>query len=298
MKRLSLFLLFLGFIAGYSLISCRNKQGKPAAQSEDTLKLKRLDTAMIQDINDTLSPEVFFEDTTGEKLLGGKGKLWKLWQKLHKNCQNSEITKGMIYFGVSNTLGLGTIVQYDKGNKKYIPDFPMLPEKFTDEQKKLVFNVGAKAACQFEQQTKVNSEFLAKSNMSNTANGELSGMISNSRSIDAKIDSWQQNILFPSGLNGVLSSDTNSYFKQYLATSKKENRYIVNKEILIHGFSAIIHTTSKIQGQLKADLEKGITEKIGDTEAQVKFSYVNETTIKVTTLGSFVVFVELYKLEQ
>jgi len=289
--------LIVVMIVSLLSISC-NQHNTVKSSDNDTLILKSLSEDDVLTLNDTISPEIPTpDDSTGqEKIFGGKGKLWRVWEKLHKNCQNSNITKGMIYFGTSNTLGLGTIILYDKDKKKYIPDFPLLQDKFDEQQKKLVFNKGTNSNCTFQQTTKINSDFLIKSNLSQTANGELSGAINTSKTIDSRIDSWQQNILFPSALNTVLASSTDEYFKSYEATAKKTERYIINKEILISGFSATISTSTNISADLKLALQQGITEGIGDTEAKVKFSYVNDRTIKITTVGTFVVFVELYKL--
>lgn len=298
MKLNFLFLFLLGGTLFFAIAGC-NDGKTPPGPTADTLKLKPLMPATIEELSDSASPEISIVDTSGiPKLLAGKGKLWRVWEKLHRHCQNSNITKGMVYFGTSNTLGLGTIVLYDKQNNKYIPDFPLLPEKFSENERKLVFNKGASGDCKFQQTTKVNSEFLVKSNISQTANGELSGLINSARTIDSRIDSWQQNILFPSGLNSVLATNTDPYFKSYQEVARKPDRYFINKEILINGFSATISTSTNISAELKLALEQGITEKVGNTNAEVKFSYVNERTIKVSTTGAFVVFVELYKSEE
>lgn len=296
-KKLHFFISLFIISGGLALNSCNDNSSNKPTDTKDTLVLGPLDTTLVNSMNDSFSPDISFQDTSEEKFMAGKGKLWRVWKKLHKNCQNSEITKGMLYFGVSNTLGIGTIIEYNSATNKYIPDLPMLPEKFNSEQQKLIFNYGTSSACQFAQKLRVNTEFLIKSNMAQTANGELGGIINNARTIDARIESWQVNFLFPSGLGNVLDTGTDPYYKTYDEISKKENRYIVNKEIVINGFSATIASSTAISADLKLALERGITEKIGDTNATVKFSYVNETTIKVTTVGSFVVFVELYKRE-
>jgi len=55
-------------------------------------------------------------DSIPNSLLGtiSKGETWKMWQNLHKECLKSEWLKRPFYFGVTNTLALGTVT-----DKKY-----------------------------------------------------------------------------------------------------------------------------------------------------------------------------------
>jgi hypothetical protein len=258
----------------------------------DTLKIHPLSPEEIISLSDTISPEI---DTSNSKgLFGGKGKLWRLWEKLHKNCQNSAMTKGMTFLGVSNTVGVGSIILYDNTKKGYFASYPLLKEKFNPEQQKLIFNNGTSTTCSFLQNTKVTSEFLIKSNIINSGNGSLNAQIQNAKSVDSKIDSWQQDALYLDAFKGVINHMNDDYSMNYLAASKLPGRYIIATEIQITGFSALINTKTTISADLIAELEKGISEKIGDTNATVKFSYEGEKTIKVSTTGSFIVFGALY----
>lgn len=278
--------------------ACNNNGEGGLSDKKDTLKIRSLDPGMVTQMNDSISPDVLDEDTTSQKLFGGKGKLWKVWTTLHKECMNNELSKGMIFFGVSNSLGLGTVLKYDDSKKKYIPEFPLLADKFTEDQKKLVFNQGTLSSCTYQKTTRISADFMAKSNFSTASSGELSGLISSAKSIEAKIESYQQNNLFSGGLGTVLLSSNNTYFRQYDSISKQPDRYIINQEIKVTSFSATIKTSTSISPTLKASLQNGIIGNIGDTEAKVTFSYVSDKEIKVTTQGGFVVFVDLVKREQ
>jgi len=291
------------FFIAIAVISCddqskKNGEGSDTTKinSADTLKISPIDTSTARLMSDSNSPEI---DTTNNKsLFARKGKLWKLWEQLHRNCQNNEMTKGMTYLGVSNTLGTGTILNYDNTNKRYNASFPMLKEKFTADQQKLIFNDGTSSACSFDQKTKISSDFLLKSKIIGTGNVDLNTAIESAKDIQSKIESWRQNVLFIDAFVPLINRMQDQFSKDYVAASKLPDRYIIVTEIQIEGFSAIINTQKKISAELKAELEKGISEKIGETTAKVTYSYIGEKSIKATTTGSFIVFGALSKNTQ
>lgn len=285
---LNLFMLCLVII-----ISCNPKKSDSGTTGNvDSLTFEALDPMFIYGLNEYLSPSFTDpEDSLGVKW--ARGKVWRLWEKLHKSCQKSELTKEILYFGPSNTLGLGTIIRIDKESKSIIADFPLLKDSLTGHQEKLIYNIGSPAECKFAKETKINIEFLAKSNLNSAIDTNLESQIDNSKSIKAKIDNWKVNNLYTGGLASVLQDTTKKYFRNYLDRLNKNDNYVITKEILITGFSATIKTKTKISTDLKAQLEEGIIENLGDIEAKVKFSYAGETTIKMTTIRSFKVFCEV-----
>jgi len=289
MKALSNFIFFV-MIA--SLSACHWGTSGTKAVKQDSLIFKSLDTLKVDSLNKLLTQDGHESPKNGAGFLGGKGKTWKLWRALHKDCQKNDVAKDMVYFGVSNTLGLGTIVEISKDGK-IMPDFKLLREKLTEDQIKVVFNDGTPASCQFDQTTKVTADFLAQSQFSTASSGDLNAAFGNTKDVTAKMDSWQSNDLLKGGLAVILKDTTNAYLKNYKSRLAGENRYVIANEIQVNGFSATIVTNTAISADLKVKLQAGMIQNVGDTAAQVKFTYVNDTTIKMTTVGKFVVFCTL-----
>ena len=73
---------------------------------------------------------------------------------------------------------------------------------------------------------------------------------------------------------------------------------MVSQAARINGFSSIINLNTEISASLEAKLKEGIVKNIGNTEAKVKFEYSSAKQIKVTSQGSFVVFVEFIKAKK
>lgn len=286
----------IAVVAIVSFVACNDggskNTGPQDTTQKDTLKLKAIDSVQSVALSDTISPVVDTSDTKG--LFGKKGRLWKVWGKLHKNCQRNEMTKGMTYLGVSNTLGVGSILLYDESKKGYFASYPMKRTEFLEDQQTSIFKDGTSATCEYQEATKVAVDFLINSKMGTTADGSLNAAIGNARTINSKIDSWKQNALYVDAFQLTLNRMTSTYAKDYIAAAKLPNRYIIATEIQINGFSALITTQTTIDAGLKAQLQQGIIQKVGDTDATLTFSYVNDKTIKASTTGSFVVFGALY----
>jgi hypothetical protein len=293
---MKLFFSLVAMIITGSFSACNsggsNNTEPQQTTQKDTLKLKGIDSVESVALSDKISSAIDTSDTKG--LLKGKGKLWKVWEKLHKNCQRNEMTKGMTYLGVSNTLGVGSILLYDESKKSYIASFPMNRAQFPKEQHSLLFKDGTSSDCQYQEATKVAVDFLINSRMEASAEGSLNAAIGSARAINSKIDSWKQNVLYVDAFQMTLNRMTTDYAKDYISTTKLPNRYVIVTEIQINGFSALITTKTTIDAGLKAKLEQGITQKVGDTDATLTFSYVNDKTIKASTAGTFVVFGTLY----
>jgi len=299
--KINYFTLFL--VMAVCACSCQNGSDNGSQKSNDSLVVKVLDSVAVEKINEQLTSVAV--DTSGpkvdtvavgpgipEKFHSARGKTYKLWRKLHKDCQSNDVSRDMVYFGVSNTLGVGTIVTITEDGR-LIPDFPLLREKFDTSQARLIYNEGAEATCTFDQSTKVDVEFNAQSQFNTNGFADLNAALGSARNITAKMDSWQINNLLVGGLAEVLKDTSNAYFKSYRNRLNGPKRYIVITEIVVNGFSENISTRTQISAGLKAQLDAGMIQNVGQTAAKVKFSYVNETTIKMTTVGKFNVFCTL-----
>lgn len=273
--------------------SCRFSKSDSTNQlQKDSVIFDDLDTIRIDSLNQVLNKLADNSKSHGIDETNGKGRTWKLWRSLHKDCQNDDVAKDKIYFGVSNTLGIGTIIEIAPDGR-IMPDFKLLKNKLSANQIDLVYNDGGQATCTFDRKTTVNKEFIAQSQFNTSSNVDLNAAMANSKDITAKMDSWQINNLLKGGLSTILSNPTEEYLKEYKKRLLGPNRYVIANEIVVNGFSATISTNQAINANLKAKLIAGLVQNVGETAAQVKFSYVDDTTIKMTTVGRFIVFCTL-----
>ena len=269
--------------------ACHSTDSGDSSQTQDSIVFNDLDSLKLESLNHFLTG---ITDSNGIDKITGKGKTWRLWRSLHKDCQNDDVAKDKVYFGVSNTLGIGTIVEISEDGK-IMPDFKLLKENLTPEQVKVVYNDGVAASCTYDRTTKVGIDFLAQSQFNTASSADLNAAIVNSKEITAKMDSWQINNLLKGGLATILINPTAEHLKDYKKRLTGENRYVISNEIVVNGFSAMINTKTQISADLKAKLQAGLVQNVGDTAAQVKFSYVDDTTIRMSTVGKFIVFCTL-----
>lgn len=235
--------------------------------------------------------EVGDDVSSNEKAFGfGKGATWKLWNKLHKECMKAQWVKKPYYFGVSNTLSLGAIV-----SNRYEPVNGMTNYYFTDTQLASLKDPGSPANCTEEQSVKVDFNAMMSSTQLDT---ELSTAIKNSSSITASIDSWQVQNLYTDRLKEILNNDktnkTNGYKRSLLTKGNK----ILVKVIKVNGFTSLIKLKTDMSASLRATLDQGITERMGSTNLNVKFEYINDRTISMKTSGQFYVFGQYMKAKR
>jgi hypothetical protein len=244
----TVFACFLICVAlGLTLMSC-NQCTRTSKTERDSISFQS-DTGFVGELNDRISP-ICADPEDSTLKFQGKGKIWRLWQKLHKNCHRSVIAEGMLYFGVTNTLGLGTILNIDSTTGKINADYPMIIDSFSTGDRKLAFNFGSPADCEFDKEVNISAEFLVKSKICSAIDVDLQAQIDYSKKISAKIDSWQINNLYLGGFAEVISDTSKKYFSSYKKRLKMGNKYVITKEIQINGFSTTITTKNKIGAEL------------------------------------------------
>lgn len=231
-------------------------------------------------------------DTQNEKFTElTRGAVWDTWKKLHKQCMVNAFFKKPTYLGLSNTVDLGSV--YSKSGDILEWDFNKL---FSDEDRKKVINFGQPQTCSYTEQIKVNFEAFIATELPNVGvDGELSTAIKNSKDISAKIDNWQVDNLVKGEFKILLDNSTDPKVIQFRKDLLEKNLIIVSQAARINGFSSIINLETEISASLAASLKEGIVRNIGNTEAKVKFEYSSSKQVKVTSQGSFVVFVEFIK---
>jgi hypothetical protein len=239
-------------------------------------------------------------DTTRYKGFGfvlGKGEVWRMWNKVFKACMKSEAFDNPYYFGMTNTIDLGSITDKDHESVIKVIDTAI----FTPAEISRMIKPGNPAGCEYVQQLTMslsvflNSEFSVTTPGSNDINAELNLAISTAKNTSVKIDGWQKDELITGVLRDILNKTTDPEklrFKEDLLTP---GNLILVRVARINGFSSEIVTRNEISANLEAKLKQGVVAYIGNTGAQAKFEYINKTTIRVKSAGEFYVFGQYMK---
>ncbi|WP_159019855.1 hypothetical protein [Algibacter sp. L3A6] len=218
----------------------------------------------------------------------GKGSTWKMWKDLHKECMKNQWLNKSRYFGVSNTLKLGTIT-----DRHFKEVYNTLDGLLTQNEMDYVIDEGAAQTCDYIRKVSFDFESELDVNVKGQ-NQELSLFIDNSTNTNVQINGWQQQNLNTDRLVQVMEADSakNNKNKQlYAKRLKEENNRLLSTVVKINGFTSIIQSSKKISTDLKLKLDEGlINASIGNTGINVNFTYVDSLTIKTTTNTSFYVF--------
>lgn len=220
--------------------------------------------------------------------LFGKGPTWKMWKNLHKGCMKNQWLGRSRYFGVSNTLKLGTIT-----DKKFKQVYNSLDGILTPTELEYVIDEGAAQPCDYIR--KVSFDLESELNMEvGGQNQELGLFLENKKNTNVQINGWQQQNINTDRLVAILEDDSaknNSDKQLYAKRLKNADSRLLSTVVKINGFTSVINSTNKISADLKLKLDQGtISASIGNTGINVNFEYVDSLTIKTTTNTSFYVF--------
>lgn len=230
-----------------------------------------------------------------------KGATWRTWRKLHRECMNAQWFKKPYYFGVSNTVSLGAIVDKEYGLERTMD----ATNGFTKEDLEQIINLGTFASCNYTQDLTISmgvffqTEFDFRNTGNSDLDAELKVAVEESRSTSVKIDSWRINNLQESKLIDILEDapDTEVQKKRFLKTLKTPGNKLLVQVVEIKGFTCRIVLRTEISADLKAKLTEGVVATMGQSGLDVNFKLVNERTIEVTSGGNFYVFGEFKKVE-
>lgn len=264
-------------MAGVLFIGIMNTGCKDNLKDYTFVELDDQDTTFFDSESDSL------------KLLGlGKGPTWKMWKDLHKGCMKNEWLDKSRYFGVSNTLKLGTIT--DKKFKQVYNSFDGI---LSNSELKYIIDEGAAQPCEYIREVSFDLESELNMEVSGQ-NQELGLFLDNKTNTNVQINGWQQQNIKTDRLIEVLNADTaknNSKKKLYAKRLKEKDSRLLSTVVKINGFTSVIQSTKEISSELKLKLEQGqISSVIGNTGINVSFVYVDSLTIKTSTNTSFYVF--------
>lgn len=289
MKKLFYIFLLVSFII--TMNSCneanKNETTKLEAMAIETSKFDEIDSQF--EIKNT-------------ELNFGKGATWKTWKKLHKECMKSEWLKNPYYFGVSNTVNIGSLVDKNFDLQRTMDS----TSGFTNSELTSLINYGNYTNCGYSQEMSMSlevflqSEFYFSKTEETDIYAELRGSINKSKTTKISVDNWRVNNIKEDVLMDVLSDapPTNKNKKRFLTTLNKRKHYILVKVIEIKGFTSYIVLEENISLDLESKLKKGIFATLGSGSAEVKFSFKNKRTIEVKSNGNFYVFGEFKKAKK
>ena len=233
---------------------------------------------------------LYFESAQDSLEFGllGKGATWKMWKDLHKECMKSQWLRKGRYFGISNTLKLGTIT-----DNKFKEVYNTLDNILSDDEFNHIIDEGAAQPCNYIR--KVSFDFDSELDIDvKGQNQELSLFIDNAKNTNVQINGWQQQNLNTDRLVQIMTSEeakNDENKKLYAKRLMEKNNRLLSTVVKINGFTSIIQSTKKISADLKLKLEEGtIKAPIGNTGINVSFKYVDSLTIKTETDTDFYVF--------
>lgn len=233
----------------------------------------------------------------GTNALTGKGETWKMWNKIYTDCLKSQLFNDPFYFGVSNTIGLGSITDKKHESIIKIADTSI----FTQEEINSFMKVGQPTTCEYAQELTMNLNALLNTQFSVTntntddITAELNVAISTAKSTSIKIDGWQKDELLTGVLRDILNETSDRKKLKFKEDLYAPGNLILVRVAKINGFSSEIKTKNEISSKLEAKLKDGVIATIGNTGVKANFEYVNKTTIRVKSNGEFYIFGQFMK---
>jgi hypothetical protein len=291
MKHTRIIYLFTACIIGISLHSCKKKTVELVDTSEDltiardTANWSKIDSIKLNSDN-LLEFNVFLK----------KGATWKAWEKVHKDCMESAWFRHPVYMGVSNTIGLGTIINRDNTTSR-----PLSSAYDTIEVKKYI-QKGEFQNCSFTQQLNVNVNVLLQGDvalpgeMQEGVAAELTAAIQSSKGTSLKIENWRVNNLYDGLLKEDLEGSAEQKKKNFLSDLRDNGgKLIIVKETEIKGFKTILKLEKEMSAGLQASLQPGVAATVGSGALDAKLTIVNSREIQMTSTGNVFVFTEMKK---
>lgn len=278
------------YIAILSILLFSCNQNEEEFETENyVVTIEHLDASSIEETISESEEKNFIR-----RLFGSPSE--KNWLKIHRQCMARQTTKNLVFLGVSNRLGLGTI--YQKGFTSARDE--ITKDNFSEDEIKSLINKGASGSCDFQQQVSVDVDVLMDVNSSSFSaiDGELGLAMSNTKDMTATIEGYQINNLYTGRLIKLLEKTQNQEQLDYFDWFKEKGNLLMTSVVQINGFSMVIELKNSIGVDLKAKLEEGLVGNLGDTDIKVKFKYESETKIKMISETDFYVFGEVAKIKK
>lgn len=257
--------------------------GCPSHKKQD-LKFAEIDLPAV-DTTDII-------DTSSLAAKNVSGYAAKYWGRVMKHCMQSLLLKkkDADYLGPSNTLGLGTVTDENRDATYRVVDTSV----FTAAELDKIIKPGNSTSCQYEIKSSLDVEALLNAKIKVKTDDDfslgLSTAIKNRKNVNFNIDSWQKDELILGALSDALRDVSNPNKKAFKEDLLKPGRIIMSRLIRVKGFSADIELSTNISPDLKAKLNSGAIANLGDADAVVKVSIVNDRTIRLKSSNDFFIF--------
>lgn len=240
----------------------------------------------LEDVSSTEIDSFYIEnDTSKNKLVPfAKGETWKMWEDLHLQCMKSEWIRNPFYFGVTNTMKLGTI-----SDKRYKTAFNAFEGVFSDAEIDSLIDKGSPASCAYIQSISFNLKAELKMQFQGESQ-ELSAIFQTGKDRNIKLDGWQVQNLYTDRLKAKLEQSKSPAVRAYSDRLFDRKSRLLNKVVKVNGFTSEIKSEKLISADLKLKLEEGVIGKIGNTGLDVKVEYKDSLTIRIVSLSDFYVF--------
>jgi hypothetical protein len=281
-KILSLLCSFSIFL---SIFACTDSKKQGLTFTE--VDIAEVDTTEIQDPSQLAAAR-------------GKGYAAKYWGRVFNHCMQSLLLKkkDADYLGPSNTIGLGAITDENRDLTYRIVD----GSTFSPDELSKILKQGGATSCQYEIKSSLDIEALLNAKVKVKSDDDLSlglsNAIKNRKNVNFNVTSWQKDELIAGALRDALADESNTAKKAFKEDLLKEDRIIMTRLIRVKGFSADIELSNSISADLKTKLASGAIANLGDADAAVSVSIVNDKTIRLKSSGDFYIFGKFVKATQ
>jgi hypothetical protein len=210
------------------------------------------------------------------------------WMLVHWSCLKNDIHKNPRFFGVGNTLSVGTIWQKDYASTRTTIDSLHI----SNEEMRRFIKRGEPSTCNVWREVNVSpSVFLNVSPTYFTGiDTELGFMLKNFKTTRVSVESFVPIDLLTGELIYMLDSCNDSRCRKYLRWFNEEGNLISTWTYEVNGVSMLVETYDTISVGLKAKLTSDTLHSLPiQGTLKTNFSYVNARTIQITTHNPFYV---------
>ncbi len=217
------------------------------------------------------------------------------WVKVLRKCATNDTINqnALVYFGPSNTIGVGAIFRKTPDGGLLIRDTLANGIPDAADRAKIVLP-GTDAKCEGEATSEWNIKVgVPIQALTTPISVGLSTAFSKASDIKVSVTNWSQDTLdedqFELGLNHSGTSSFKNDFKV------RKDTFIVERGIHVKGLSAELTFHGSAGVDVKATLADGLAIPIGKDGVTLTTAWQGTTTLKLSTPGDFYIAGELYK---
>lgn len=221
-----------------------------------------------------------------------RGYAAKVWGRMLKDCiQSGLMKKGEVeYLGMSNDMGIGTISDEGLGASYKIID----STTFSPEELRLMLKLANPGNCAMSVDTKFDLEAALQARLnvqgSDSLNAAIAAVLKSGKKVKMTVKSWQKDELLLDELKGALKRNLTPRKEEFIESLREKDRVLMNRAIIIKGFTAEIDASSEFTPSVAAQISGGATATVADGSGNVKVSMTNTKTLKFDSDQTFILF--------